>query len=97
MAILTTDTRRVMLVALALAVAAGPALAQDFSPVDNLFVTVGTWLTTTAARALGLIGVAVIGFIAMRGKIDWGYAFSVMIGIVIVLGAGKIMAGFGTT
>lgn len=94
MAILTPATRRVALVALVLAVAASPTLAQDFSPVIGFFTTIGTAITGPLGRAVALLGVAFVGFMAMRGKFDWGIALNVGLGIIIVFGAATILAGF---
>lgn len=94
MAGLTPSARRVILVSMALVAAASPALAQDFSPIDNFFTTVGTALTTTTGRAIGLVIIAVIGFRFATGKLDFAYAASGALGLVIVFGAATILSGF---
>ncbi len=58
MAILTYPARRTALMALALAVLATPALAQDLSPVNTFFTTLGNALTGTTGRAIGLVALA---------------------------------------
>jgi len=71
-----------------------PALAQDLSPVTTMLDTVGTFLTGPFARSLGLIAIAAAGVLFMLGRMHWLFAGSVIIGIVIVLGAATILGGF---
>ena len=97
MAILTPSTSRIAVVALALAVcAASPVLAQDLSPINNFFTTLGTELTGTTGKALGLVALATVGILFMLGKMNWLFAGSVCLGLVILYGAGTMLAGFGT-
>lgn len=94
MAGLTPSARRVILVSMALVAAASPALAQDFSPIDNFFNTIGTALTGTTGRAIGLVALAAVGIMFLRGRMDFGFAASITIGLVILYGAATILAGF---
>ena len=96
MAILIPDTRRVMLVALAIAVVASPALAQDFSAIDAFFTTVGTALTGTTGRAMGLVALCGVGIMLLAGRMNWAFALSVCLGLAILFGAASILAGYGT-
>ena len=93
MAILTKSHRRIALAAMALAVASTPALAQDLSPLNNFFTTLGTALTGTTGRALGLVALAAVGIIFLTGRMNWGFAASVVIGLVILFGSATILAG----
>lgn len=93
MAVLTLSRRCIATVALALSFAAGPALAQDLSPLNNFFTTIGTALTGTTGRALGLVAVAAVGIAFLMGRMNWAFAGSVLIGLVILFGAGTILAG----
>ena len=93
MAILTPSHRRVAMVATALAVASTPALAQDLSPLNTFFTTLGNALTGTTGRALGLVAVAAVGIMFLTGRMNWAFAASVMIGLVILFGAAAILGG----
>ena len=93
MAILTSPARRTALVALALAVLATPALAQDLSPVNTFFTTLGTALTGTTGRAIGLVALAGVGLMFLTGRMNWGFALSICLGLVILYGAGTILGG----
>lgn len=96
MAILTPSHRRIAVVVLALAAcAASPALAQDLSPINNFFTTLGTALTGTTGKALGLVALAAVGILFLMGRMNWLFAGSVCIGLVILFGAGTMLAGFG--
>ena len=94
MELLNTSTRRGVLCTLAMIAAASPAFAQDFSPINNFFTTVGTALTGPTGIAVGLCALAAIGFMFMTGRANWGFALSVCVGLAIVFGAGTILSGF---
>ncbi len=93
MAILTRIHRRIALVASTLAVASSPAFAQDLSPLNDFFTTLGTALTSTTGRALGLVALAAVGITFLTGRMNWGFAASVVIGLVILFGAATILGG----
>ncbi len=69
MGLLNTTTQKIALCTLAAIFVANPALAQDFSPVNTFLTTVGTALTTTTGRALGLIVVAGAGIMCFSGRL----------------------------
>ena len=94
MAILTPSARRAM-VAVALALLATPALAQDLSPVNTFFQTLGTALTGTTGRAIGLVALAGVGLMFLAGRMNWGFALSICLGLVILFGAATILGGIG--
>lgn len=71
-----------------------PAFAQDFSPVNTFFGNVGTALTGATGRAIGLVALAACGILFMMGRMNWLFAGSVMLGLVILYGAAAILAGF---
>ncbi|WP_420337028.1 TrbC/VirB2 family protein [Roseibium sp.] len=71
-----------------------PAMAQDLSPVTTFFTTIGTALTGTLGRAVGLVALCAVGFLFMTGRMNWMFAGSILIGLVILFGAATILAGF---
>lgn len=71
-----------------------PAMAQDLSPVTNMLTSIGTALTGPLGRALGLISVAAVGILFLMGRMNWMFAASIVLGLVILFGAATILAGF---
>jgi type IV secretion system protein VirB2 len=94
MAVLTPSHRRIAAVAIVLACAATPALAQDLSPVNTFFTTLGTALTGTTGRAIGLVALCAVGLMFLIGRMNWSFAASIALGLVILFGAGTILSGF---
>lgn len=80
-----------MLVAIA---AVSPAAAQDLSPITTMLTAIGNALTGPVGRALGLVALAAVGVLFLTGRMNWLYAGSVVVGLVILFGAATILAGF---
>ena len=70
------------------------AVAQDLTPINTFFTTLGTALTGTTGRAIGLVALAAVGILFLTGRMSWGFAASICIGLVILFGAATILAGF---
>ena len=79
---------------LAAVVVGGPAMAQDLSPIDTFFSTLGTALTGTTGRAIGLVALAAVGILFLFGRMNMGFAVSICVGLVILFGAATILGGF---
>ncbi|WP_051644976.1 TrbC/VirB2 family protein [Labrenzia sp. DG1229] len=94
MGILNNFGRLAVLSAFAALVLTNPAMAQDLSPVTTFFTTIGTALTGTLGRAIGLVALCAIGFLFMTGRMNWVFAGSVVLGLVILFGSATILAGF---
>ena len=75
-------------------VAGGPAMAQDLSPIDTFFATLGAALTGTTGRAIGLVALAAVGILFLFGRMNMGFAVSICVGLVILFGAATILGGF---
>ena len=73
---------------------ASPAAAQDLSPITTMLQSIGTALTGPVGRALGLVALAAVGILFLTGRMNWLYAGSVVVGLVILFGAATILAGF---
>ena len=77
-----------------------PAAAQTISPdpsgSDVIADAVG-WLTGTllgnVATGIAILAVAIIAILLMTGRIEWGRAALVVIGIFILFGAATIVGG----
>ena len=57
----------------------------------SLFDAVGEVLTTTWARAIGVIAVAVTGYLFFTGRLEMRWAVAVILGIIFVFGAPAIV------
>lgn len=94
--VISSRVRRIgVLTVLAALVSATPAAAQDLSPIDTFLTTIGTALTGTTGRAIGLIAVAAVGLAFLTGRMNWVFAGSTILGLVILFGAATILGGIG--
>ncbi len=68
------------------------AYAQaSLQPLENLADFLVNFLTGPFARSLAIIAVAVLGFMGFTGRMRWGFAGSVIVGIALVFGGGTIV------
>ncbi|MBM3617927.1 MAG: TrbC/VirB2 family protein [Alphaproteobacteria bacterium] len=78
------------------ALAGQTATASDGqNPLGTVLCNIVSWLTGTTGRALATIAIVIIGIGALMGKVSWGMAIIVAIGIAIVFGAGQIVSLLG--
>lgn len=56
-----------------------------------LFEAVGELLTTVWARAVGIIAIAVTGYLFFTGRLEMRWAAAVVLGIIFVFGAPAIV------
>lgn len=94
------DSARVALAAIAFALTAAPALAQDSysDPAGSgVLVSAVNWLQGTLlgtiATVVAVIAVAAVGFMMLTGRINWRYGVTVILGCFILFGASSIVAG----
>ena len=78
----------------ALSFVATAAMAQELSPITNMFTTIGDALTGELGRAIGLVALAVVGVMFATGRMNWISAVSVVVGLAIIFGAGTILSGY---
>lgn len=84
----------VMLPDLAFAAAAAATPSGD-TPMGNVLCTVKGWFTGNTGKGLATIAITVIGIGALLGKVSWGMAIIVGIGVAIVFGAAGIVDAMG--
>ena len=87
-------TPALTLAAFAMMLAAAPAMAQDLSPINTFFTTLGTALTGATGRAIGLVALAAVGILFLFGRMNMGFAVSICVGLVVLFGAATILGGF---
>jgi type IV secretion system protein VirB2 len=71
------------------------ALATSDTPMGNVLCTVVKWFTGNTGKGLATIAITVIGIGALLGKVSWGMAIIVGIGVAIVFGAAGIVDSMG--
>lgn len=67
------------------------------SPMSNALCIAASWLTGASARARATIAVSILGIGALLGKISWGMAMIVGVGIAVVFGATALVQLLGGT
>jgi type IV secretion system protein VirB2 len=86
-----------MLLALALVAA---ALVPDMAladPITTALCVVVTTITGGIGGAIATLAVIIIGIGALMGKVSWGMAIIVVLGIAIVFGAAELVGLLGGT
>ena len=76
---------------------AAPALAQgagQLQPVQSTLQTLVNTLTGPIATSLAVLAVIACGLMAFVGRLTWGFAGSVIFGIVLVFGSAQIVQFF---
>ena len=64
-----------------------PALAQDLTPIASVAENIAAALQGPFAVAVATIGFIGCGLLAMSGKMPWGSAIAVLLGIILIFGA----------
>lgn len=75
--------------------AAAPAGGNDFGNVGANLCTIVRAITGRIGRAIATIAVIFLGFGAFFGKVTWGLAVAVAVGIFAIFGAAVIVNQFG--
>lgn len=78
----------------ALMAIAQPALAQDSTAIQTGLNTIRQWMVTIAS-VVGVIAVMAVGYAKLTGRMDWGKAVTVLIGIGIIFSAATIVGWMG--
>jgi type IV secretion system protein VirB2 len=76
----------------ALMTIAAPAFAQ--TSIETGLSTIKTWMTTVAS-VVGIIAIMAVGYAKLTGRMDWGRAVAVLIGIGIIFSAATIVGWMG--
>jgi type IV secretory pathway VirB2 component (pilin) len=67
------------------------------SPMSNALCIAATWITGNTGRGIATIGITIIGIGALLGKVSWGMAMIVGVGVAIVFGSSAIVQLLGGT
>lgn len=91
-----------MMIAYAAMLVPADALAQlydktntDSSVIGGLLCNVGAWFTGTVGQGIATLAIIVIGIGALMGKVSWGMAIIVGLGVAVIFGAPTIVSELG--
>ncbi len=91
---LTTD--KLMSLALCLFVAYGvmlmPTEAHATTTIGDVLCGVVDWFTGSVGQGIATLAIIVIGVGALMGKVSWGMAIIVGIGVAVIFGAPSIVS-----
>jgi type IV secretion system protein VirB2 len=71
--------------------------ATSDTPMGEVLCKVKDWFTGNTGKGLATIAITIIGIGALLGKVSWGMAMIVGIGVAIVFGAAQIVTAMGTS
>lgn len=71
------------------------AFASPNTPMGNVMCTVVAWFTGNTGKGLASLAISVVGIGALLGKVSWGMAMIVGIGVAILFGAAGIVNAMG--
>lgn len=69
--------------------------ATGDTPIGKTLCKLVQWINGPTGRAIATLAIIIIGVGALMGKVSWGMAIIVAIGIAIVFGAPKILEMLG--
>lgn len=67
------------------------------TPMGEILCVVTGWFTGNTGKGLATIAVTVIGIGALLGKVSWGMAIIVGVGVAIVFGAAGLVNAMATS
>jgi len=77
--------------------AAHAQMAGDSNAIEQVFCNVVLIMTGTTGKAIATIAVIAVGVGALLGKISWGMALIVALGVALIFGAASIVLALGGT
>ena len=73
------------------------AYATSDTPMSAVLCTAASWFTGSTGKGLATIAITIIGIGALLGKVSWGMAIIVGMGVAIVFGAGSLVTTLSTS
>ena len=71
------------------------AFAGTDTIIGNMMCNVAAWFTGSAGKGLATLAIIIIGVGALMGKVSWGMAIIVGLGIALIFGAGAMVNSLG--
>lgn len=69
--------------------------ADDSSVIGDLLCNVAGWFTGSVGKGIATLAIIVIGIGALMGKVSWGMAIIVGLGVAVIFGAPTIVNELG--
>lgn len=76
---------------------AGGGAGGEPTGITGVLCTVVGWFTGTIGKAIATLAIIVVGIGALMGKVSWGMAIIVGLGVGVVFGASNIVDVLGGT
>jgi len=73
------------------------AVAGDSNAIEQVFCNAILIFTSTTGKAIATVAVIAVGVGALLGKISWGMALIVVLGVALMFGAASIVQALGGT
>lgn len=70
---------------------AGTFNSGDNTVIGNALCRVVTWFTGSTGKGIATIAIIIIGVGALMGKVSWGMAIIVGIGVALIFGAASLV------
>ncbi len=87
-----------MMLAMAILMLPELGLAGDGETVvSNVLCRVVNWFTGSVGKGIATLAIIIIGVGALMGKVSWGMAIIVGIGVAVIFGAASIVDELGDT
>jgi type IV secretory pathway VirB2 component (pilin) len=71
------------------------ALAAGGQTIADVLCTVVGWFTGNVGKGIATLAIIIIGVGALMGKVSWGMAIIVGIGVAVIFGAAQIVDDLG--
>jgi type IV secretion system protein VirB2 len=65
--------------------------------IGNLLCNVAAWFTGPVGQGIATLAIITVGLGALMGKVSWGMAIIVGLGVAVIFGAPAIVSELGTT
>lgn len=70
-------------------------VSDDSDTIGGLLCGVANWFTGSVGKGIATLAIIIIGIGALMGKVSWGMAIIVGLGVAIVFGAPQIVNELG--
>ncbi len=86
-----------LLTAYAVTMVPSAAMAAGSGPITDALCTVIDWFYGPIGTAIATLAIIIIGVGALMGKVSWGMAIIVGLGVAVIFGAGTIAQSLGAS